>query len=540
MTLPLVPFAARTGCRGMVTAADHLAASAGLDMLTHGGSAADAAVAAAAVMATTSPHLCGLGGDLLAMVSAPGHAPEALLAVGRAGSGVDAARLRAQGHRTMPVRGDLHTVPVPGAVDGWLALLARYGRLPADVVFAPAIELAEAGFVPSIMLTLASHLVHDLPGAQELCPDGPLDLQHVVRLPGIGRTLRAIARDGRDGFYGGEFGRGLRTLGDGLYDESDLNRGAADWCTPVTRRVWEHDLWTVPPPSQGYLTLASAWMAAQAGIPNDPTGPAWPHLIIEASRAAGLDRPAVLFDGADGAALVDLARLERAGSRLELDQAAPPDVTRARRGPEASLPRLGDGDTTHLCAVDADGLGISLTQSNALDFGSHLIEPSTGIFLHNRGIGFSLEPGHPAELGPGRRPPHTLSPLLATRPDGTLSHLVGAMGGDGQPQILLQLLARMLHGGHDPAAAVAAPRLTLDAPAAGPFRLWWGDDLTVMLEANAPEGWRHGLETRGHRVQLLRPFDPTAVGCAQIITVEAGQYAGAADPRSPEGGTASR
>jgi len=110
------------------------------------------------------------------------------------------------------VRGDLHTVPVPGAVDGWLALLARYGRLPADVVFAPAIELAEAGFVPSIMLTLASHLVHDLPGAQELCPDGPLDLQHVVRLPGIGRTLRAIARDGRDGFYGGEFGRGLRTL----------------------------------------------------------------------------------------------------------------------------------------------------------------------------------------------------------------------------------------------------------------------------------------------------------------------------------------
>jgi gamma-glutamyltranspeptidase/glutathione hydrolase len=87
---------------------------------------------------------------------------------------------------------------------------------------------------------------------------------------------------------------------------------------------------------------------------------------------------------------------------------------------------------------------------------------------------------------------------------------------------------------------VAAPRLTLDAPAAGPFRLWWGDDLTVMLEANAPEGWRHGLETRGHRVQLLRPFDPTAVGCAQIITVEAGQYAGAADPRSPEGGTASR
>ncbi len=106
------------------------------------------------------------------------------------------------------------------------------------------------------------------------------------------------------------------------------------------------------------------------------------------------------------------------------------------------MARIGDGDTTHLCALDADGLGISLTQSNALDFGSHLIEPSTGVFLHNRGVGFSLVEGHPAELAPGRRPPHTLSPMLATTPDGALTHLVGAMGGDAQPQILLQLLAR--------------------------------------------------------------------------------------------------
>ena len=180
---------------------------------------------------------------------------------------------------------------------------------------------------------------------------------------------------------------------------------------------------------------------------------------------------------------------------------------------------VGDGDTTHLCAVDASGLGVSLTQSNALDFGSHLVAGSTGIFLHNRGVGFSLVEGHPAELGPGRRPPHTLSPMLATAPDGSLTHLLGAMGGDTQPQVLMQLLARMMVGGQDPATAVAAARLALDAPSAGPFRLWWGDDLTVRIEAHAPPQWKDGLTGLGHRVQTISAFDPVAVGCAQIISV---------------------
>jgi gamma-glutamyltranspeptidase / glutathione hydrolase len=212
----------------------------------------------------------------------------------------------------------------------------------------------------------------------------------------------------------------------------------------------------------------------------------------------------------------------------------------------AGAARIGDGDTTHLCALDAHGLGISLTQSNALDFGSHLIEPSTGIFLHNRGVGFSLVEGHPAELAPGRRPPHTLSPMLATTSDGSLTHLVGAMGGDAQPQILLQLLARMLRAGQDPAHAIAAPRLALDAPSAGPFRLWWGEDLTVLVEAHAPSAWAGGLGERGHRVRAIGAFDPVAVGCAQIISAVRDadgvldHQAGASDPRSPEGAALGR
>jgi gamma-glutamyltranspeptidase/glutathione hydrolase len=540
MALPLAPLGPRSGLRGMVAAADQLAASAGIRMLAAGGSAADAAVATGAAMAVVGPHMSGLGGDVLAMVSAPGRAPEALLGVGRAGGGSDAARQRAEGHATMPLRGDIRSVQVPGAVDGWLALHARYGRLPLADVLAPAIELAEEGFPASIMLALASNLIHALPGAGELCPGGPLAIGQPVRLPGIARTLRAIAAEGRAGFYEGEFGNGLRELGGGHFHPGDFTTTNADWCAPVHLRAWGHELWSVPPPSQGYLTLAGAFVAEAAGLGADPDEPEWAHLLVESWRAVGCDRPAVLFDGADGDALLARARLDAAAARIDARRAAPPDVSPGAGTTAPSVDRVGDGDTTHLCATDRDGLGISLTQSNALDFGSHLLEPSTGIFLHNRGVGFSLEPGHPAEVAPGQRPPHTLSPMLVTSTEGVLTHLVGAMGGDAQPQILSQLLARMLRGGQDPATAIAAPRLSLDASSAGPFRLWWGENLTVLMEADGPEAWREGLTDAGHRVQHIRPFDPVAVGCAQIITSEpvdgALRLVGASDPRSPEGG----
>ncbi len=428
MSLPLAPFGPRTGLRGMVAAADQLAAAAGLGMLDQGGSAADAAVATGAAMAVVAPHLCGLGGDVLAMVAPPGSPPEALLSVGRAGAGSDPDRMRRDGMTTMPLRGDIRSVQVPGAVDGWLALHERYGRLPLHDVLAPAIELAEEGFPASIMLALASHLVHALPGAGELCPDGPLAIDQTVRLPGIARTLRAIARHGREGFYDGEFGRGLLDLGDGHFTPTDFATSAATWSTPLRANAWGHDLWTVPAPSQGYLTLAGAVVAQAAGLGPDPDDPQWAHLLVETWRAVGHDRPAMLFDGADGDALLHPERLAAAAARVHATEVAPPDVApgdgtgsaSGTRPPSADVPRLGDGDTTHLCTQDADGLGVSLTQSNALDFGSHLVEPTTGVFLHNRGVGFSLVPGHPAEVAPGRRPPHTLSPMLVTDTGGAL------------------------------------------------------------------------------------------------------------------------
>jgi gamma-glutamyltranspeptidase/glutathione hydrolase len=154
-------------------------------------------------------------------------------------------------------------------------------------------------------------------------------------------------------------------------------------------------------------------------------------------------------------------------------------------------------------------------------------------------VGFSLEPGNRAEYGPRRRPTHTLSPALVTRPDGSLAHVVGTMGGDAQPQIILQLLARMLVSGQDPATAISAARLVHEAPGAPPFRLWQAQAQSLLMESNAPERWREGLESRGHRVRVVGALNPVDVGCSQIISVETGDghltFTGASDPRSPEG-----
>ncbi len=521
----------------MVATADQLASAAGVAMFHQGGNAADAMVAAAAVMAVVGPHLCGLGGDALAMVKVPGAPPEALLAVGRAGSGADPDRLRAEGHVDMPLRGDIRSVPVPAAVDGWISLHGRYGRLSWATVLSPAIAAAEEGFAASTILAFASALVASVPGARQLCPDGPLRPGQLVRLPGMARTLRALATDGRDGFYGGEFGRALLDAGQGEYTADDLARSQAQWTAPLEMRAFGHDLWTVPPPSQGYLTLSSAWIADRIGLPDDPADPLWPHVIAESSRVAGFDRPSVLYDGADGAGLLSPDRLAPRAASIDLERAGSSD-------PEVSAPWSGatlssDGDTTHLCVVDADGFGISLTQSNALDFGAHLVAGETGVFLHNRGVGFSLEAGHPAEYGPRRRPSHTLTPALVTRPDGSLAQVIGTMGGDVQPQILLQLLARLLCGGEDPATAISSARVVLEAPGAPPFRLWQAPRRSLLMEFDAPARWHASLQSRGHRVRLVGALNPVDVGCSQIISIEATGggliFTGASDPRSPEG-----
>jgi gamma-glutamyltranspeptidase / glutathione hydrolase len=518
------PFAPLYAARGMVCSVDHQATSAGVAMLQAGGSAVDAAVAAGAVLAVTTQHMCGLGGDLLAVVHRAGEDPVALDASGRAGSGADPDRLRAEGATVMPAAGDIRAVPVPGCVDGWVALHERFGRLDLALVLAPAVTLAEGGFAVSVTLARA---------AQQLAGrDDVGEYAHattpgaVIRRPGVARMLRAVAAEGRDGAYLGEFGEGLVELGGGEYTEDDLRRPTGEWRPALGTDAWGLRLWTVPPVSQGYLALAGGWLASRLPLPADADDAAWAHLTIEAARLAAFDRPEVLHEHADGGALLAPARLQPRLDAIESGRAA----------------ILGDsyagGGTIALTVVDAERTAVSYIQSNASGFGCGLVEPRTGVFLHNRGIGFSLDPGHPAEYGPGRRPPHTLSPLVATNSDGSLHAVLGTMGGDAQPQILLQLLAR-LAGGVDAAAAVAAGRWTLSSPGGGAFSTWdQRGDVTVELEQWAPASWDEGLRSRGHRILRHRSADGGLFGHAHVIRVVGDALEGAADPRALGGAAA--
>jgi gamma-glutamyltranspeptidase / glutathione hydrolase len=518
--------------RGMVCSVDHLASSAGVAILRAGGTAADAAIAASAVLAVTTQHMCGMGGDLFALVHhADGSPPTCLNASGRAGSGAGdaASALRDEGHTSMPTDFDVRSVTVPGCVDGWLALHERHGRLPVADVLEPARIYASEGFPASPLLVDRIPLVAEVEGADDYLRQ-PVRAGTRITRPGVARTLEAIVAGGREAFYQGEFGQGLLRVGDGLFSADDLGRSQADWVDPLGLEVWGHRVWTVPPNSQGYLTLAAARIAELVGLAPGldtlahPESDEWAHVLVEACRLAGHDRLAVLHDEAPGTDLLDDARLRTLAGRFDPHERA-----------QLSSPGA-PGGTIYLCAADGDGMAVSLIQSNARGWGVFLTVPEVGIFLHNRGQGFSLEAGHPAELAPGRRPPHTLAPALVQHGDGSLRAVLGTMGGDSQPQVVVQMLARMLLHDQSPARIVTAPRFRLGA---GDFATWSGDGPgEVVVEHGVPARWLDGLAGRGHQIEV-EPAWGSAHGHAHVIERRAGgMWAGAHDPRALTGGTA--
>lgn len=504
--MTLAPYSTRYAAEAIVATVDDLAAGAGAAALRAGGCAVDAAIATGAVLAVTREHQCGVGGDLFALVHRAGDdRPWALNASGRAGSGADPERLRAQGHERMPVVGDPACAPVPGCVDGWVALHERFGRLPLGELLDPARRLAARGFAASEPLAVASELVRDVPEAGDYTAGGPLRPGQVVRRPGLARALGAIARDGRRGFYEGEFGERLLELGAGEYSAEDLAAIQADWVEPLGLDAFGRRLWSPPPNSQGYLLLSSAAIVSDWPLP-DPEDPSWAHLLIEASREAAADRDAMWHERADGTALIAAERIAAMRDRI-----APDSAGTARPAP---VP----GGTVSVCIVDGDRMAVSLLQSNFVGWGSLLFVPGVRVALHNRGTAFSLRPGHPAEYGPGRRPPHTLAPALVTGAGGSLEAALATRGAHVQPQVLLQLLARLHASGESPARAVAAGRWALAGE-------------RVLVEGHAPDRWFEGLVARGHSVQRRPPFQDE-FGHAQLIVRDGDHLAAASDPRS--------
>ena len=520
------PYATRHSTQGMVCSIDHLASGAGIEVMRQGGNAADAAVATSAVLAVTSQHMCGMGGDLWALIHfEDGQPPLALNASGRAGSGANPDTLRRDGLLEMPFHKDPRSIPVPGCVDGWVAINTKLGNLNLAKVLAPAISLAFNGFPISSQCATACRLLKNVANADDYMRHGLPSTGDLITRPGVARTLEAIAENGRRAFYEGQVGKSLIEFGMGEYSEDDLVRNQSDWVNPISIEAWGHRVWTVPPNSQGYLTLAAAWISSQLDLPEDPDNPLYTHLLSEAVRQSGYDRPEVLHEFADPEKLLSLERLN------------PRVAAISKRSVSNTASGISNGDTIYLNAVDSNRMAVSLIQSNASGWGALQFLPESKISLHNRGLGFSTQKGHNAEYGPGRRPPHTLAPALVQRLDGSIRAVLGTMGGDSQPQIVLQLLARLLHSKQEPGDAIAAARWRFAGNNQSGFHTWAdASDLVLQLEGHNTVD-ASALQRLGHDIEYLGEYD-SAFGHAHLIEVQENILAGAADPRALAGGVA--
>ncbi len=507
----------RAGFGGVVVTSHHHATEAGITMLRRGGSAVDAAIAANAMLGVVAPETCGIGGDLFALVhDGVAAAPEALNASGWAGSGYDRATV--DGMTEIALDHPL-TVTVPGCVRGWKALHDRHGSLPWDEVFAPAIEVAHRGFPVSVELAAAlaerASRLSAQPGAGELYPSGVTPVAHTKMMrPSLAHTLTVISDDGGEDFYGGEVAAAIRTATSDVLTSDDLAGWEPEWVPPLGAEVFGAAAWTIPPNSQGYLTVAAALILEQLAPPTDPLDPVAIHLAIESYRAVATEKDTVVADPAPLPLdwYLDRERLGLIAETIDRD--------RAREWP---VPSEKPSGTSYLAAVSAAGQAVSLIQSNFHGVGSGLSVEGAGFVLHNRGAGFSLVPGHPNELTPRRRPFHTLAPTLWTSAD-TTRLVLGTRGGRLQPQILLQMASHLLHSNLSPEQAQDMPRWTvgLGQPGARP---------PVSVEARLPEAVRRALIGRGHRVDVAEERAGSWGPVAAIAVNRDGLRIGASDPR---------
>ncbi len=504
---------------GIAVSPHLLASEAGIGILEAGGTAVDAAIAIDAVLGVVLPDTCGLGGDLFALVHVPGaEAPITLNASGRAGAGITADGLRDLGLGEIPFRSPW-SITVPGCVDGWIALNERFGALDMATLLTPAIGIARSGFPASA--ELASSLgrlaptIGDQPSAFELYPPGspPVAGQTLTR-PALADTLDRISRAGRSGLYEGPVAAGIIEASAGAVTPDDLAVDQATWVVPATLEVLGRTGWTVPPNSQGYLTLATLWIFEHLGPPEDPNDPLYAHLLIEAYRSVAWERADTVsdpdVDPYSPEELLSTGRLAERAGLISRDHTT--------RWP---MPRPEPGGTAYMTVLDGDGMGVSFIQSNFAGIGTGRSAGATGVWLHNRGAGFNLIPGHPNEYVPGKRPLHTLSPSLWTS-SGGLDLLLGTRGGDQQPQYLAQFAAHHYHGGMCTDDAQHHPRWMMDQPRPG-------CDSTVRIESRTAATTIAGLEARGHDVIVTHAFE---AGWGPISAIDVGgERKGSADPR---------
>jgi gamma-glutamyltranspeptidase/glutathione hydrolase len=441
------------GRRGMIATSQTLSSAAGLKVLQSGGNAIDAAVTAAAVLAVIEPSMNGIGGDLLALVyDANTKRVYALDSTGRSAHAATPAEYANRGITEMPSRGPL-VVDVPGVVEGWHQLLTRFGTIDLGAALEPAIAFARDGFpVAELMANeWQDHeptLAADPATARTFLPHGrPPKLGEIFANPRLARSLETIAAEGRDAFYGGSIARAIvadMQSRNGLLDGRDFADHRADWLDPISTSYRGYDLLEMPPSTQGFVALEMLNIMEGFDIGGLGHNSAdYLHVVSEAKRIAFADRATFLADRdhMPKGALQRLISKEYAAARrreINMQKAA------AQYSPDFAGVDLGD--TIYLTAADGHGNVISFIQSLFNSFGAGFVAGETGITLHNRGSGFTLQSGHPNEIGPHKRPLHTLVPAMLAK-NGRPLMAFGVMGGDNQAQAHAQIVANVVDFG---------------------------------------------------------------------------------------------
>jgi gamma-glutamyltranspeptidase/glutathione hydrolase len=525
---------------GMVCTSQPLATQAGLDVLKAGGSAVDAAIAANAALGLMEPVSSGVGGDLFAIVwDAKSHHLYGLNASGRAPLGLSYEQMKAElaklNRTTIPSYG-LLPVSVPGAVDGWSELHAKFGRLPLSQVLAPAIRYAQEGFPLSELIAyywernVAILRSQHLPGAfvETYAPGGHAPAKgEIFRNPALARTYQLIAAQGCDGFYRGEIAESIDAFmraNGGWLRKADFEQHTSTWVEPVSVNYRGYDVYELPPNGQGIaalqmLNILEGFDLRAMGFQSADAL----HVMIEAKKLVFEDRAKFYADPAFAKVPVKwlISKAYAAERRPLIDPA------RAARTYDAGHPPVNDGDTIYLCTADAEGNMVSLIQSNYRGMGSGIVVPGLGFGFQDRGEIFTMEPGHANVYAPGKRPFHTIIPAFVMK-DGQPWLAFGVMGGAMQPQGHVQILVNLIDYG-------------LNLQEAGDAARWQHDGSTdydhpkmadggyVYLESGIPWSAVAELKRRGHDIRT----DLGGFGGYQAILWDAKNhtYLGASESR---------
>lgn len=490
---------------GMVATSHPLAAQVGVDVLKAGGNAADAAIAASAMIGLVEPMSCGIGGDLFVIYwDAKTKKLYGLNASGRSPYDLNREVFRKAGLKDVPVYGPL-SWSVPGCVDGWEALRRRFGTQSFAQLLKPSIEYAEQGFAVSEVIAgywkaSESSLSQYPDSARTYLPKGLAPKAgEVFRNPNLGATYRMIAERGRDAFYLGPIAIEIVKFSQqngGYFSLRDFSEHTSEWIEPVSANYRGYDVWELPPNGQGIAALEMLNILESHDVKALGHNSAdLLHLFVEAKKLAFADRAKFYADPAFATLPVkELISKEYAARQLKRI-----DPQRAALDVPAGDPVLSQGDTIYLTVVDKDRNCCSLIQSNFHGFGSQMVPGSLGFALQNRGQLFALDDTHLNRLEPHKRPFHTIIPAFVTK-DGQPWFCFGVMGGDMQPQGHVQILLNLIDFGMNVQQAGDAARVSHAGSATPTGSPMSPDGGTVAIEVGIPDAVAEELRRRGHKV----------------------------------------